>query len=1384
MDDNNEKIEIDEFLGEETEGEFDENGFDPTKEAFFSDLMEVEEEIASEGYELVEHAISLIKSRYFEDAVEVLRQAIGVYSQIDRKAEIEAINQKITEVYVLKEQEFRESKDQSDKRSDILGEQEIVEFKEVEKDLAGSAKDLIEQANKLIEIEEFDEAISKFDEAVKINEELKNNSEIEKIFKLIEECYNKKAIFLRKARKEGEIELIDKETEDEELLSKKEAREQSIKDFEAVKKHQRDLSDKAYELMGKGTDLAKNKDYDRAIESYKEASEIFKELKWDYEGQKVLDTIELFKKEQEEFMALRAKLKIMEQSKPSPDLHESELLEDDLEKSLALEAEAIEKKRQEIQKQKEDDAKFEKSISSLVDKAEKIARDYESAMRIAVREGTIVEKCPYPEVIDIYTEIREKLVERGWRKHLEPYNNQIKIYHEKLDKDKNLREVEEQKAIRHKAIEDMHKIKEEEPQVSDIAKTIEIDKQKEEDANFENLISSLADKAENLARGYESAIKIAIREGNVLPECPYPEVIDIYTEIREKLRAKGLSKNVGPYNNQINMYHEKIEKDKKLRIVEMQKAMRQKDIDDMHRIKEEEPQVSKTAKIKDLEEQKEKERNIDQQINEMIENIQKMDREYTSSIKKGKFINCPYPEIIEIYESVIKTLIDNGRLQEATAYKNSIRLYNEKLAKDKKLREIEAQKAEKASEFVKPQETMQKRDDLKRQKMQEIEKKRKEEENLLNVAMTLIDDAEKFVKKYELALKQDILNQISPYDSAISAYKEARKIFQNIGWGDEATRLIETIKFYKDKKVKDEKLRILELKKRQEPEIKPVIVEEVKPRREDLEKEKQALEMQQEQREQDKITDEAFKMISDAEQLAKNYEQNIMNGILNFKCPYEEIIEIYREAKIKLEGIGWNEEARKLLNSVAFYKEKLEKDQKLRALETKKLEKQEVEQQKQKSFEKEMHEQETERLKQKREALALEKEHKKSFESLRDKAFLFMDRAKRELVQENFDEAMQLYGESERIFKEIDWKEGINMVKESIVVISKKQEKVLEKRKNEEEEKAKQLEIENQLEEKLIKIQETSAQEKEQKRKELIEGQERKKQEKELSEEAYIFLEQGTRLLDKKKFEEASEKYIKARDLFEKIEWSREVSQINNELLLKVKREEGIHNKLLSLRKQKAEERKEFEGLFKESEMRPKETKKKEKFEEIDKKIIKDLDNASLLIDELKYNEAIFYLRKLIKVLEQVGRNEEVEKINSQISSLISESKVPIITLRDLGKDENLEQFTSAYRALDKAITSMSNNRIMKAISELNEASFNLKETKIGEKFIREIDSKIDTYRSKLGGKARATAPVETRLEKEALSDDEEEKLKARIAARRAERAKRVADLLKSKRSE
>ena len=123
------------------EEDFDENGFDPTKEAFFSDLMGMEEEIASEAYELLEHAINLIKSKYYDDAIEVLRQAIGVYAQINREEEINAINEKISEVYLLKEKDFREG--------DIETEKEVVEGEEikasVETTTLGDEKEPVDQ---------------------------------------------------------------------------------------------------------------------------------------------------------------------------------------------------------------------------------------------------------------------------------------------------------------------------------------------------------------------------------------------------------------------------------------------------------------------------------------------------------------------------------------------------------------------------------------------------------------------------------------------------------------------------------------------------------------------------------------------------------------------------------------------------------------------------------------------------------------------------------------------------------------------------------------------------------------------------------------------------------------------------------------------------------------------------------------------------------------------------------------------------------------------------------------------------------------------------------------------------------------------------------------
>ena len=62
----------------ENNRDFNENDPDPTKEAFFSDMGDIENEIASEALELVKHALSLLESQFYDDSIEILRQAIKI----------------------------------------------------------------------------------------------------------------------------------------------------------------------------------------------------------------------------------------------------------------------------------------------------------------------------------------------------------------------------------------------------------------------------------------------------------------------------------------------------------------------------------------------------------------------------------------------------------------------------------------------------------------------------------------------------------------------------------------------------------------------------------------------------------------------------------------------------------------------------------------------------------------------------------------------------------------------------------------------------------------------------------------------------------------------------------------------------------------------------------------------------------------------------------------------------------------------------------------------------------------------------------------------------------------------------------------------------------
>ena len=1623
-----------------------EKEFDPTKDAFFSDLMGMEEEVAAEAYELVEHALHLVDTKYFDDGVEILRQAIGLYSQINRDDEIKAINEKISEVYLLKEQAFRESESKFEKDvveiEDVKISEEVIVSKiepeliqeKIEIDLYIRAEQLEKEGKELLETNNFEETLDKYDQAVEIFEEAKNSEGVERVFKLIEECYNKKAEFLRIVKKVTPSAEVEKEQEKKELTGGK-LKEEKLQQYLISKKKEEEISSHAYDVLGKAAELAKTKQYDEALRLYKEGAKLFQSLNWTYEVKKVQDTIiqleneklaflkkfeerkvgkeeklqtqndsveiieqqikdreeqekleklervkgiELQRMESEFFkaqidnmvteasrMARKYELamqkaikkgeiieecvypKVIETYEKIKELlvdkgwrSESAIYDDTIQvynqklkqdrKIRQIEAEKVRKQEEskeflkvkkmdgksiqtesqlqvseELRKKESEEQKLRTEIDEITNRAERLAREYE----VALRKGKFELKCPYPEIINIYRTAKQKSHEKGWetdvtifssqilafteklekdkrlrqieagkiqkQKDMEDmlkiqkedklsgleevklstikvqtieeegeqdfeqlindmvnkaevmareydlalkkavrqgkladnppfaeiikiyerakqmvnakerneeaaaYSKQINFYSQKWQKDKNLREVEAKKADRQKEIEDMHKVGKD--VTIDEKKLRTIEQTKKEEEEFERHITDSIDSAEKLVRDYETNMRKAMRKGEILENTPYSEVIDIYKEIREKVYARGWKEQAQIYENQIKIYQEKLDKHVKLLEVEVKKADRQKEIEDMHKIGKDD--TVDEEKLRAVERKKGEGEEFERYITDTINTAEKLVRDYETNMRKamrkGEILeNTPYSEVIDIYKEIREKVYARGWKEQAQIYENQIKIYQEKLDKHVKLLEVEAKKADRQKEI----EDMHKvSEDFKRVEVKESVVEIKEEDILLDNAMSLIDEAERSVKNYELSIKTDVLFYESPYEKAIANYQEAKKLFQKIGWNEEASRLVNTIKFYKEKNEKDENLRQLEKRKLEEPVIEKRMVKE------DIEKnlytrEKRVLEFEKLKKEKNEAAEKIFSEIQKAERMAQEYELKIKEGISDHEAPYDEILKKYREARKSFEEIGWIEESMKIISTIQFYKEKHEKDKKLRALEIAKDKKQDEELLRQQRLLKQEKEEQERILKQRKESRLLQEEKVGQFETAKDKAFNLMDKAKIELNLNNFEKAIEYYKKSKEIFSEISWQEGVNMVIDSIAMIKRRKKSFELEQANIEKERLEKLKIEEKLEEKFTKAEELRKQKQEEKRDELKRVQSEKQWEREISEEAYKLLEQGTSLLDRKKFEEAFEKYIEARKLFDKISWKREVSRINNDLLFKLKRERKTYEILEDIKKKKAEDEKQMQKLKEDTERERRELKKQKKVdkrklakEEFDKKIFRELKRAKKLIDDFKYNEGILLLVREKKKLEKLSKDEEIIRVDDLINDVKNKAEIPLVTLEPLSDIENLEKYEIIYKALDKAQISLENSQLMKTVSELNEAKFNLKFLKIGKKYIKDIDAKIRKLQERLGKK-----PAKEDFEaKEKEHEAEMDKLKARIAARREERRKKVLDLLK-----
>ncbi|MFX0074965.1 MAG: hypothetical protein ACFE96_05950 [Candidatus Hermodarchaeota archaeon] len=1041
-------------------------------------------------------------------------------------------------------------------------------------------------------------------------------------------------------------------------------------------------------------------------------------------------------------------------------------------------------KQVEAQKLKEyDEKKFQEEINSIVEKVEKMAREYESTFKKAVKSGVLDFDSHYPEIIKIVTEARDNALVIGRQEDASIYSTHIRKYTDLYEKEKKIRELEGKKEEEKKLYQDFRKVKKESFDPEKL-KQVETQKLKEfDEKQFQEEINLLVNKAEKMAWEYDVALKKALKDGEMIEESPFSEIIEIYNQIRESVISKGWNDQVLIYTNQIKIYQDKWENDKKLRELELQKLQKQKEYEDSLKLKlEKEMSIEKSQDFETKQQKQMEEKIFQDEIAELVNQAEKLARDYDIAMKKalkeGNLIEeSPYLQIIEIYTELRKRLLEKGWMEQALIYTNQIKVYQEKLEMDKNLRELESKKAREQEEFEKAikapvLEDSAGKDVEKLKRLEELAKQEGEEDKFTREIDEIVDKAEKIAREYELAIKKGSFEATCPYLEISESYRKVREKVISRGWKDEAEIYSNQIKLYQEKFERDKRLRELEAEKIQKQmafkEALKTTKEPIKLRLHELE------ELSSKSSETDEISNLAMDLIDEAEKAVRSYELSIKKDILTYKSPYEQAISNYERASKLFQKIGWTEDAHRLQETIKFYRDKKSKDDNLRAVEQQKVSKQEELIMKQKVQAKLAREAEQELLKMKTQALEAKKRSAREYESKKDQAFKFMDLAKNELKQNNFDKAVSYYKESEEIFAEINWPEGIRMIKESINVIKIKRDRIEREAKLIEAKKKEKLILEAQIQEKISSAKDFHDLQQEERRKKLTAIQEEKEREREISDKALSLLEEGTRLKDQKKFEEAYDKYITGRDMFKKIGWDREVSRINNDLLIILKKEMKQAEKLKAYQKKKVEKKKELEELLKDADEKQKELEKLRKIEkrkQREKIIQKERESANAIIKELKYNEGILALRTIIKKIVNTDLDKLINEINKQIDVLENASQVPIITKMELELDENFDKFKLAYQALDKAQMSLSNNAYMKAITELNEAVFNLSETKIGIKFISTIEDKINSYKNELDiketpKKAKETLTVET--------DD----IRTKITKRRAERKRRIKEIL------
>jgi len=212
----------------------------------------------------------------------------------------------------------------------------------------------------------------------------------------------------------------------------------------------------------------------------------------------------------------------------------------------------------------------------------------------------------------------------------------------------------------------------------------------ESEKEFKQRITDMGEEADKMVREYE----VEIKKGNFEVEPPYEQALGIYRNMRQMLQDRGWGEQVRIASNQITHLKQKLKQDKALREVEQEKIRKHQEYLDSLKFKKKEVDMS------EYERKKKEEEDFQNQINNIMNEADRMAREYDIEFRKrGVEVPCPYQDIIKKYRTLKDMLKEKGWETQVDIINKQIKFYKEKLEKDEKLREIEAQKIQKQKQY-------------------------------------------------------------------------------------------------------------------------------------------------------------------------------------------------------------------------------------------------------------------------------------------------------------------------------------------------------------------------------------------------------------------------------------------------------------------------------------------------------------------------------------------------------------------------------------------------------------------------------------------------------------------------------------------------------------